>query len=279
MSGPFGGPPPGPPRFGGPAYGQTAPSTARVGAGKIIVLFVGVLVVLALIAGVFIFLSTPAQPVAPCQPSQPCAPRPTLPVVGASPQPGATIRPATPPPASVAPPTGEPTSDAPPAVSGTVYKDTSLNYSFEYDPDVFTLGDRTAGSAVLTGTFFDTQIWIDAAAADTSPSQMITNELGEVDRFLVGRVADQDAYDAVLGPSVGYIPGQGGVWSGTLVSRDGTPLAPGGVTIVSSTDGRITVAVVVIVATPDAQQGGDTQQHDVRSAADDILKSFNWRPQ
>jgi hypothetical protein len=141
------------------------------------------------------------------------------------------------------------------------------------------MGDTTAGSAVLDGTFFDAEIWVDAVTADTSPSQLMTTELSQIDRFLVGRTTDEDAYDAVLGPSIGYIPGQGGVWSGTLTSKDGTPVAPGGVTIVSSTDGRITVAVVVIVGTPDAQQGGDTQQHDVRSAADDILKSFTWSAQ
>jgi hypothetical protein len=83
----------------------------------------------------------------------------------------------------------------------------------------------------------------------------------------------------LLGPSIGYVPGQGGVFSGTLTSRDGTPVAPGGVAIVSSTDGRITVAVVVIVGTPDARQGGQTQEHAVRTAADDILKTFNWNAQ
>ena len=93
---------------------------------------------------------------------------------------------------------------------------------------------------------------------------MIQTELADVDRFVIARVADPDSYDALLGPSIGYVRGEGGVWSGTLLSRDGTPLAPGGVTIVSASDGRITVAVVVIVGTPDATQGGEnTQQHAV----------------
>jgi hypothetical protein len=164
-------------------------------------------------------------------------------------------------------------------VSGTVYTDASLGYGFEYNPDVFTLGDSGNGFAVLNGNFFDTQIWVDAVTADTSPGQMIANELARVDRFLIARVADTDAYDALLGPSIGYVRGQGGVWSGTVVGRDGTPVAPGGVTIVSSTDGRITAAVVVIVGTPDARQGGETQQHQVRSNADDILKTFKWSTQ
>jgi hypothetical protein len=154
-----------------------------------------------------------------------------------------------------------------------------LGYAFEYDPAVFDLADHGDGFAVLTGKFFDAQVWVDARAADMAPSQMMDTELGDIDRFLIARVADADTYDAVLGPSIGYVPGNGSVWSGTLTSRDGTPLAPGGVTIVSASDGRITVAVVVIVGTPDARQGDETQQHAVRSAADDILKTFQWTVQ
>jgi hypothetical protein len=93
----------------------------------------------------------------------------------------------------------------------------------------------------------------------------------------VGRVADNDPYDALLGPSIGYVRGEGGVFSGTLTSQDGTPLAPGGVTILSATDGRITVAMLIIVGTPDALLGEDTtHQKAVRSAADEILKTFDW---
>ena len=130
-----------------------------------------------------------------------------------------------------------------------------MGYSFEYDGDVFTLSDSAAGQAVLAGNFFDTQVIVDAVPAATPPSELLAEELTKVDRFLIGRVADSDAYDALLGPSIGYIRGEGGVYTGTLVSRDGTPLAPGGVTIVAATNGRLTVAVVVIVGTPDARLG------------------------
>ncbi len=299
MNGPFGGPPPGtpqppqppppgvpgppapgpsgyyglpqggyqgpPPGYGRPAWAPS-PTPPRMGSGRIIGIFVGVLVVLAVGVGAIVFLSQPPAPVAPCPPGQPCAPVPSLPPVPSGP-PATTL------------PVSSPTSNSPVAVSGTTYTDSSLGYGFEYNPDTFTLDNHSDGSAVLSGVFFDTQVWIDAKTADTSPSKMIESELADVDRFLIARVADTDTYDAVLGPSIGYVPGDGGVWSGTLVSRDGTPLAPGGVTIVSATDGRITVAVVVIVGTPDVRVAGETQQHAVRSAADDILKTFSWTVQ
>lgn len=166
-------------------------------------------------------------------------------------------------------------------MSGTLYTDQSLGYSFEYDPDVFTLARTGDGTAVLNGKLFDAQVWVDARTADTSTQAMIQTELADVDRFLIARVTDPDSYDALLGPSIGYVRGDGGVWSGTILGQDGSPVAPGGVTIVSASDGRITAAVVVIVGTPDATQGGggNTQQHVARSATDEILKSFQWSTQ
>jgi hypothetical protein len=280
VSSPFGDYAPPPPNYGRPAWAPS-PTPPRAGSGRVVVLFVGALILLALIAAVVVFLGKPAPPVAPCAPAQPCAPLPSLPVVGSSPGPGATPRPQSSPgsvplPTPGGPVVPQPSSDAPVALSGTPYTDSSLGYSFEYNSDAFSLGDTSAGSAVLNGQAFDAQVWVDAKTADTSPSAMIQSELADIDNFLIARVADPDTYDALLGPSIGFVPGDGGVWSGTLVGRDGNPVAPGGVTIVSATDGRITVAVVVIVGTPDARQGNDTQQHDVRTAADDILKTFQW---
>jgi hypothetical protein len=273
----------GPPGYARPAWAP-APTPSKMGSGRIVGVFVGALILLAVVAGVIVFLGKPAPPVAPCPPGQPCAPVPSLPPVGSSPLPISTPRPqGTPGPlptpgASLAP-VQTPTSNSPVVVAGTPYTDSSLGYGFEYNPDVFTLASQSDGSAVLNGVFFDTQVWVDAKPADTSPSKMIENELSDIDRFLIARVADTDTYDALLGPSIGYIPGQGGVWSGTLTSKDGTPIAPGGVAVVSASDGRITVAVVVIVGTPDARQGDETQEHAVRSAVDDILKTFQWSTQ
>lgn len=251
--------------------------------GRILVFFVGGLLALVVVAGALIFLGRPAPPVAPCAPGQPCAPAPSLPPVGSSPLPVSTPKPVPSAVPSAVPgaslPPGGPTSDSPVALSGTLYTDSSLGYSFEYDPDTFEMSDTSDGSAVLNAKFFDAQIWVDAKTADTPPSKMIDTELADIDRFLIARAPDTDTYDALLGPSIGYLPGQGSVWSGTLTSRDGTPLAPGGVTVLSASDGRITVAIVVIVGTPDARLGSDTQEHAVRSAADDIVKTFQWSAQ
>ena len=72
------------------------------------------------------------------------------------------------------------------------------------------------------------------------------------------------------------VRGETAVYSGILLGADGTPVAPGGVTVMASTNGRLTVGVIVIVGEPDSDLGGDTLQHVVRDAVDDIVKSFDW---
>jgi hypothetical protein len=250
---------------------------------RIVLLFVGVLVLVAIVAAAFVSLTAPEPPVAPCTAGVPCAPKPTLGPVS-SPVAGATARPLTTPapggspvPGSSLAPVGTPTGDSPPVLSGTLYKDDSLGFSFEYDPDYFSVGRTGPGTVVLEGDNIDAVVWVDAMAADTAPAKLLESKLSDVDGIVIARETDTDTYDAVLGPSIGYVPGQGGVWAATLVSNDGTPIEPVGVTVVAATDGRITVAVTVIVGSPDhLLSPDDTRQHGVRSLVDDILKTFNW---
>lgn len=264
-----------------------SPAPARTSPLRIVVIFVGVLLAVIVVAGIAISLSAPPPPVAPCAPSVPCVPKPTFPPIAASLPPGATPRPiktpapgSTPVPGATLAPVGTPTSDSPPVLSGTLYKDDSLGYSFEYDPKYFSMGKTGPGTAVLEGDGIDAVVWIDAKSADTAPAKLLETELADVDKFMIAREADSDTYDAVLGPSIGYVPGQGAVWAGTLVSKDGTPIEPGGVTALAATDGRITVAVVVIVGSPDHLiSSDDTRQHGIRSLVDDVLKTFNWNAQ
>jgi hypothetical protein len=256
----------------------------------IVAMFVGGMLLLAVLAVVFIVFNQPPAPVAPCQPGQACAPKPSLPPVshgspspapsGGGPTAAPTAVPATLPPGATAtpfvPPTAAPDSNSPAVLSGTLWQSSTLNYSFEYDPDSWTLADETDDTAVFSSVDFDAQIVIHAATAATSVDELIAQQLSVVDTFLIGRVKDKDDYDALLGPSIGYVNGQGDVYSGTLLSSDGTPVAPGGVTVLAATDGRLTVTVVVIVGSPDADVGGGTQQHAARASADEFLKTFDW---
>jgi hypothetical protein len=151
-----------------------------------------------------------------------------------------------------------------------------MAYSFEFNGEHFSLNSTGDDIAVLNGIDFDAQIRVHAAPASVSPAELIESELALVDRFVLGRAPDTDEYDALLGPSIGYLSGEGAVYSGTLVGSDGTPIEPVGVTILASSDGRITVVVTVIAGQPDVRLGSDTHQHAVRQSADHILKTFDW---
>ena len=250
----------------------------------IIALFVGGMLALAVVAIAFVLFSQPKPPEADCEPGKVCAPQPSLPPVASNlpsplPSAGPTTAPATLAPGATATPfvpAPSPVSNSPIVLSGELWQSSALNYSFEYDPNRWSLQDSTDDRAVFFSVLFDAQLVIRAVPAQTSPAELITQELGVIDTFMVGRVKDTDDYDALLGPSIGYVDGEGDVLSGVLLSQDGTPIAPGGVTLMAATDGRLTVSVLVLVGSPDAQVGSGTQQHTVRGMADEFLKSFDW---
>ena len=278
MGFPAGGPPPmgTMPPMAPPANSKSSPTT-------IIALFVGGILAVAVLAIAYVLFSAPPAPVAPCKPNQPCGVQPSLPPVGASPTPQTSAAP-TPVPATLPPgatatpfvPAPTPVSNSPIVLSGEVWQSATLNYSFEYIPDYWTLTDQTDDTAVFSSVNFDAQAVIHAVPASTTPAELIAQQLGVVDTFMISRVKDTDDYDALLGPSIGYVNGEGDVYSGTLLSNDGTPVAPGGVTILAATDGRLTVSVLVIVGSPDDKVGSGTHQHAARSSADDFLKTFDW---
>lgn len=299
------GSPGGPPQPGfqtGPPSGYyfapPQPQASRGSPGAIIGAFVGILLLIALAVAAIVLLSQPPPPIAPCDPGVPCAPQPSLrPVADATPRasnlaPGptptptpATSAPNQSPPASTPPgspgaspfvPVATPTSDSPAVVSGAFWKSDAMAYSFEFNGEHFSLNSTGDDIAVLNGIDFDAQIRVHAAPASVSPAELIESELALVDRFVLGRAPDTDEYDALLGPSIGYLSGEGAVYSGTLVGSDGTPIEPVGVTILASSDGRITVVVTVIAGQPDVRLGSDTHQHAVRQSADHILKTFDW---
>jgi hypothetical protein len=260
------------------------PAPATKSPATIIALFVGGMLALAILAIVFVLFNQPNPPTPECEPGKVCAPQPSLPPVASNlPTPGATAAP-TAAPASLAPgatatpftPPASPASDSPVVLSGELWKSDALFYSFEYDPNRWSLQTSTDDTAVFYSVRYDAQLVIKAAPAQTSPGELITQQLGVIDTIMVGRVRDTDDYDALLGPSIGYVDGEGDVWSGVLLSNDGTPVAPGGVTLIAATDGRLTVSVLVLVGSPDAAVGSGTQQHRVRGQADEFLKSFDW---
>jgi len=268
MSGPYVSPQPA-------GYFNPQPPPSRVNPMAIVAIFVGGMLGLALVAGIFIFLGQAPPPVPPCPTGERCAPQPSLPPVSQVSPPPATIAPgqtATPIPI----PSAGPGSNSPQLVSETLWQNDALGFSYEYDANLWSLTEQGDSFAVFVSEPFDAQLIIDVADASTTPQEVMANQLAFLDDFMIGRVEDPDSYDALLGPSIGYVRGEGAVYSGTMLSNDGTPVAPGGVTILGATDGRLSAALMLIVWSPDELLGGDTHQHEARRSADLFLKTFDW---
>lgn len=287
MSGPTFQPAASPP----PGYFNPQPPPSRVNPKAIVAIFVGAMLGLALVAVIVVLFSQPAPPTPPCPTGERCAPQPSLPPVSqVSPLPTQVLPsagPTTPatPRTTLAPgrtatpipqPSASPLSNSPPLVSETLLQNDALGFSFEYDPSLWTLTEEGDSYAVFVSVPFDAQLIIDVAEASTTPREVMDNQLAFVDGFMLGRVADTDTYDALLGPSIGYVRGEGAVYSGTMLSNDGTPVAPGAVTIIGATDGRLSAALMIVVWSPDDLLGSDTHAHEARRSADFILKTFDW---
>ncbi len=167
-----------------------------------------------------------------------------------------------------------PQSSSPPLVVGEVWTSNTLGYSFEYDPRNFNLSHTDDSTAILDGG--PGEIVVRGTTGDVSVDQMIQDQLSTIDTLIIGRAPDSADADAVLGAAIGYVDGRAEVYSGTLQSDNGTPSGPANITIVGASNGHITVAVIVIVANPEATSAGPTNLHLVRLAADQILKTFSW---
>jgi hypothetical protein len=89
--------------------------------------------------------------------------------------------------------------------------------------------------------------------------------------------ADEREANAILGPEIGYVDGIGRTYAGSRTSPQAAT-SPVGVSLVAASDGRTTVAVVLIVWDPDATVGSRWRQYVVRARAELILKTFRWGP-
>lgn len=266
--------------YGPPTPSAPRPGRAQLGSSAILGLLIGGLLGLAAIGVIIVLTSQPAPPEPPCQPGVPCGGPPVVqvsPLPVASPAPTVAPSPvATPGPATSPEPT--PLSSAPPLITGNVWESEAFGFAFVYDPSDWQLTESDGGVAILDSVWYDARLWVIGTSGTTSPRNLIDQTVAGLDAALIGRVVNERSYDAVLGPSIGYVRGEAELFSATITGADGAPLAPVGLTVLGSTDGRITVGVALLVGTPDLRLGGETQQHWARSDADGILKTFDWGP-
>ena len=81
----------------------------------------------------------------------------------------------------------------------------------------------------------------------------------------------------ILGPSIGFVDGIGRTYAGSWASPQGAT-TPIGVGLVTASDGRTTVAVVLVVWNPDAGRRRSGSSTTSGAAAELALKTFRWGP-
>jgi hypothetical protein len=249
--------------------GQSGP---RLPPNRFLGIFVVAIVVILLIAVIIGLASGPGDPSPPCDPGAGECGAP--PVGDTLPSPLPSSQPQVPLPA----PSGAPLPAGEPVLNGTVWQSTKFGFTVVYDPARWKPSRQSDTDLVLTSVQTDATVLFESAAADElSPRQMIERRLAVVRKAAPDAIVDNDAYDAILGPHIGYVRAEGEAYFGHPTGSDGVPDSSAGYAIIAASDGRVTMGVMVRTSNPDGLLDEDTTRQALMwGRADRLLKTFDW---
>ena len=167
-------------------------------------------------------------------------------------------------------------SDAPAAVpvglpfaDRTKYHDDALGFGLEYDPNIWSVSTQDSGFLVLSAGNGAVALIFEGGTADKFDAKALFEARKKLlDGKFLGYTADTDPARALLGtPILGYRPGIGGLFGGTLDTSQG-PSTDFSVASVAATDGSITI-VATLLAPVDVRDAA-------LSVADSVIDSFTW---
>ncbi len=242
-------------------------ASTRLRGRSVVVAFGVVLLAILVIAAVVAMLVRAPAPPPDCQPGTDCGGPPPAAEVSAMPtqvqDPGTT---ANPPPGAVG------------IRAGTPWQSTELGYEFEYS-DWWAVDSSDGHSADL---FFqgigEAELIVSAVpASDASAEAYADHWFGELQKWAPDIKADTRPKNTILGPSIGFVDGVGRTYAGSKTSPQGAT-SPVGISLMTASDGRTTVAVIVVVWDPESAAHETWQQYFVRGRAELILKTFRWGP-
>jgi hypothetical protein len=242
----------------------------RLGTRRLLIGFALVLGAVLLFAAISIFLADAAEPPPNCQPGTEC---------GGPPPAGALQSPT---PSQLAQvPTG---ATAVPAGTigiraGTPWTNAQLGFEFEYS-DWWAVDDSNTDprevDLVYQGTAGDGELIVAGVpSSEADPTAYAGTWLSQLREWAPDLKADETPRNAILGPEIGFIDGIGQTYAGSRTSAQGGT-TPVGVSMVVSSDGTRTVAVILIVWNPDKAVGTKWLQYAIRSRAEVVLKTFHW---
>ncbi len=156
-----------------------------------------------------------------------------------------------------------------PFADRTKYHDDTLGFGLEYDPAVWSVSTQDDGFLILSaGNGAVALIFEGGPVSSFDPQTLFDARRKLLEGKLLGYTADTDQARALLGtPILGYRPGIGGLFGGTVDSSQG-PTTDLSVASVAATDGTITM-VATLLAPVDIRDAA-------LSVADSVVNSFSW---
>jgi len=248
---------------------MTGDAAARLGQRRFLIGFALLLGAILVLAAIGAIIGDAPEPPPDCQPGTECGGPPGG-EAGASRVPAASgpapTSPVTLPPGTVGIRAGVPW--------------TSTDHGFEFEYSELWAVDSSDGSRadlVFQGPADAVLIVASVPAAEASPEAYADRWFGIIGEEAHDLRADRSGKNAILGPEIGFIDGVGRTYAGTWSSPQAATI-PIGVSLVTASDGRTTVAVVLVVWNPDGEVGSTWRQHAVRGTAELVLKTFRWGP-
>jgi len=155
----------------------------------------------------------------------------------------------------------------------TGWQSSVLGYSLRYDDRVWSVANQTGSGVELEAGNGEVEVFFRGAPqGQLDPSALLDSEVSALKGQLLGFKQDRNTADQILGANVGLRPGSGGVYDGAITSPQG-PQTPVSIAIMSAGDGRVSIAVVVVLHSRDPEQ-----RHFADAAADDVIDSVEWGP-
>jgi hypothetical protein len=239
----------------------------RLGGRTVVIVFgIALLAILVAAAAVALLVQTP-EPPPDCQLGTDCGgpppPAEVSSITIAVPDPGTGRNP--------------PAAPGPVGIrAGTPWRSSELGYEFEYSDwwKVDSSDGRTAG-LVFQGDGDAECIVAGVPSSEASPQAYADQWFGELQKFAPDITADSQAKNEILGPAIGFVDGIGRTYAGSKSGAFGAT-SPIGISLVTATDGRTTVAIILVVWDPESSTQNTWQQYFVRGRAELSLKTFRW---
>jgi hypothetical protein len=153
----------------------------------------------------------------------------------------------------------------------SLWQSSGLGFALRYNSSDWQLASQDAQSVELqTSDGSSLLIIVGRPSTQATPAELLNHELTALQGQLLGLARDTDPSDALLGANVGLRPGPGGVYDATITSPQ-APQTPVSIAMMAASDGRVSIAAVVIAPANDQHEKAAVYQR-----ADDTIASVEW---